>query len=211
VATPRPLPIYKDWLLLQLAALVFLLDQFSKFLVREFIPFQDSFPARGLVRITHNYNTGSAFGLFQGQNTALIFVAIIGITVLIMIYRSQPRPSNLMRLSLGMQIGGAAGNLLDRLHLGQVTDFIDVGPWPVFNLADASIVTGILLLVWLFLGPNRARGREAANQGVAGVGALQQQDGYRDAYSWCPVCEGDMVTVPGGWRCSSCGVRETIG
>lgn len=217
----RPLPIYKDLFLLQLAALVFLLDQFSKFMVRELLPFQDSFPREGFFRITHTFNTGSAFGLFQDQNTPLILVSFIGITVLILIYRSQPRASNLLRLSLGLQMGGAAGNLLDRLRLGHVTDFIDVGAWPVFNLADASIVVGISLLVWLFLGPNRAGEAELATQAVGDKEILANpplqrvergnyQDGHLDGYSWCPICDGDMVAVPHGWRCSTCGVRETI-
>ena len=146
-------PIYKDFTLLQLAAIVFLMDQFTKFLVREFLPFGYSYPFDGFFRITHTHNTGSAFGILQGQNTPLIFVSFIGIFVLVMIYRSQPRATNLLRTSLALQIGGAFGNLLDRLRLGSVTDFIDVGVWPVFNLADASIVTGLILLGWLLLRP----------------------------------------------------------
>ncbi|MSQ06524.1 MAG: signal peptidase II [Dehalococcoidia bacterium] len=147
----RPAPIYRDFILLQLAALVFLLDQLTKYAVRAFIPFRNSFPEDGFFRITHTFNTGSAFGMFQGQNTPLIFVSVVGIAVLVLVYRSQPQVTSLLRLSLGMQIGGAAGNLLDRLRLGHVTDFIDVGPWPVFNLADSSIVIGLLLLAWLLL------------------------------------------------------------
>ena len=151
-------PIYKDFTLLQLAAIVFLMDQFTKFLVREFLPFGYSYPFDGFFRITHTHNTGSAFGILQGQNTPLIFVSFIGIFVLVMIYRSQPRATNLLRTSLALQIGGAFGNLLDRLRLGSVTDFIDVGAWPVFNLADASIVTGLILLGWLLLRPGARNG-----------------------------------------------------
>ena len=150
----RRLPIYRDFNLLQLAAIVFLIDQLTKFLVRAYLPFGYSFPFDGFFRITHTHNTGSAFGILQGQNTPLIFVSFIGIFVLALIYRSQTRPTNLLRLSLGLQIGGALGNLLDRLRLGSVTDFIDVGPWPVFNLADASIVSGLVLLGWLLLRPS---------------------------------------------------------
>ncbi len=160
------LPFYKDLVLLQLAALVFLLDQFSKFVVREFLGFGESFPEAGFFRITHTHNTGSAFGLFQGQNVPLIIVAIVGITILVLIYRSQRRPSNLLRFSLGLQLGGAAGNLLDRVLLGHVTDFLKAGPWPVFNLADSSIVVGLVLLAWLFLKPQRRMGRPAAVEAV---------------------------------------------
>lgn len=138
-------------MLLQLAALVFLLDQLTKFVVRAYLPYRDSFPEDWWVRLTHVHNTGSAFGIFQGQNTPLIAVSVIGIAILVMVYQSQARPTALLRLSLGLQIGGALGNLLDRLRLGYVTDFIDVGPWPVFNIADSSIVIGLLLLAYIFL------------------------------------------------------------
>jgi signal peptidase II len=71
--------------------------------------------------------------------------------VLLYIYHTHPGPGRLVRLSLALLLGGAVGNLVDRLRLGHVVDFIDVGPWPVFNLADSSIVVGIILLAALFL------------------------------------------------------------
>ena len=149
--------IFKDLALIQLAALVVLCDQATKFLVREYLQLSQSVPTEGFFRITHTYNTGSAFGLFQGQNTPLIVVAVVGIFILGMIYRSQRPPSNLLRLSLGLQVGGAIGNLTDRLLFGHVTDFLDVGAWPIFNLADSSIVVGLVLLAWVFLKPGRKR------------------------------------------------------
>ncbi len=167
-AIPRK-PIYKDLFLLQLAAIVFLLDQLSKFLVREFLTFREAYPAEGFFRITHTHNTGSAFGILQDQNGPLILVSLIGITVLALIYRSQRSPSNLLRLALGLQIGGAAGNLVDRVLLGHVIDFIDVGTWPIFNLADSSIVVGLVLLAWLFLGPERFRGGDRSATGARAI------------------------------------------
>ena len=151
----RKRPIFLDFDLLQLAAIFFLLDQLTKFLVRAYLPFGHSYPATGFFRFTHAENTGSAFGLFQGHNTPLIVISFVGIFVLAMIYQSQPKPTNLLRLSLGLQIGGALGNLVDRFRLGAVTDFIDVGPWPIFNLADSSIICGLLLLGWIILQPGR--------------------------------------------------------
>jgi len=201
----RRVPFYKDLVLIQLAVLVFLIDQLTKFVVRAFLLFDESFPAEGLFRITHSYNTGSAFGMLQGQNTPLILVSFVGIAILLLVYRSQPRPTDLMRLSLGLQMGGAAGNLLDRLRLGHVTDFIDIGVWPVFNLADASIVTGLALLAWLFLRPGRAGHQGLTDEAVARVDGPAHPDGY----SWCPICDGQMVPLSVGWRCSVCGVRET--
>ena len=188
-------PIYKDFVLIQLAILVFVIDQFSKFLVRDQLLFRESFPATGFFRFTHTFNTGSAFGIFQNQNTPLILVSIIGIAILVMIFRSQRAPTGFLRLSIGLQIGGALGNLLDRLRLGHVTDFIDVGAWPVFNLADASIITGLVILAWVFL---------IAEQNDKKV------SGSIGGYGWCPVCDGEMRTVTDGWRCSTCGVKERL-
>jgi signal peptidase II len=162
----RRTPIYKDLALFQLALLFFLADQFSKFLVREFLELGESLPAQGFFRITHTYNTGSAFGLFRDQNFPLILASLIGITILVLIYRSQPRHGKVLRLSLALQLGGAAGNLLDRLRLGHVTDFLDVGIWPVFNLADSSIVIGLLMLAWLFLRPEQRRGESQPSPAI---------------------------------------------
>ena len=170
---------------------MFLLDQFTKFLVVSYLPYRASYPFRGFFRFTHTHNTGSAFGILQGMNDWLIWISVVGVFVLIMIYRSQPRPSNLLRLSLALQLGGAFGNLVDRLRLGWVTDFIDIGPWPIFNLADASIVTGLILLAWIL---TRSAPPETR------VNALD----------WCPVCEGEMRPIPGGWHCTTCGVKERI-
>jgi signal peptidase II len=199
----RSTPIYKDWTVLQLAALALLLDQFTKYLVIQLLPFHWSFPMEGFFRFTHVHNTGSAFGILQGLNTPLIFVSFVGVIILVVIYRSQPHPSNWLRLSLGLQLGGAFGNLIDRLRLGYVTDFIDVGPWPVFNLADASIVTGLVLLAWIFLRPGQERAPRRATDPT-------ESTVHQDSYFWCPVCDGEMVEVPGGWHCVWCGVKERI-
>ena len=189
-------PIYRDFLLIQLAVFVFLCDQFSKYLVSELLALGESVPREGFLRITHTFNTGSIFGLFQGQNTPLILVSFIGVAVLILLYRMQRFPTGLLRLSLGLQLGGAFGNLVDRIRLGHVTDWVDVGPWPVFNVADASIVTGLVILAWLFIMAERSS-PELASDSAWGDN--------------CPVCEGYMRTLPqGGWRCSTCGVRERV-
>ena len=194
--TRKRSPIYRDLLLIQLAVFVFLTDQFSKYLVRQILVLGESVPREGFLRITHTFNTGSIFGLFQGQNTPLILVSFIGVAVLILLYRTQRYPTGLLRLSLGLQLGGAFGNLVDRVRLGHVTDWVDVGPWPIFNVADASIVTGLVILAWLFIMAERS------------------STGPPSESTWgdnCPVCDGHMRTLPqGGWRCSTCGVRERV-
>lgn len=156
--------VYKDLVLFQLTVLVFLVDQLTKFLVRRWLAPHESFPEEGFFRITNTFNTGSAFGLFQDQNFPLILASVVGIAVLAFIYRSQRRPTNLLRLSLGLQLGGAAGNLLDRLRMGHVTDFVDVGPWPIFNVADASIVLGLLMLAWMFITADATKKQAAGSQ-----------------------------------------------
>ena len=175
--------IFRDLALLQLAALVVLCDQATKFLVREYLQLSQSVPVEGFFRITHTYNTGSAFGLFQGQNTPLIVVAFAGVFILGLIYRSQRPPSNLLRLSLGLQVGGAIGNLTDRLLFGRVTDFLDVGAWPIFNLADSSIVVGLVLLAWVFLKPGRRQAETSVDgPGLAGTGTAQPSDSRLERY-----------------------------
>ena len=162
----------------------------------------------GFFRITHTQNTGSAFGLFPDQNTALILVAFLGITILALLYRNLRPTTNLLRLSLGLQMGGAAGNLLDRLLQGHVTDFVDIGPWPVFNVADSSIVIGLLLLFWLHGIPWERFGSGRLEREVAEAARSGLMDQRQS--SWCPVCDGVMEPVMWGWRCSTCGVKERI-
>jgi len=74
-------------------------------------------------------------------------------------------PRSLFRISLGLQLGGAFGNLLDRVLYGRVTDFIKIGPWPVFNVADSAVVVGMIILVWLLAFPSRkAKERTSINE-----------------------------------------------
>ena len=141
----------RHWLLLGLVAFIYGLDQVTKYAVSHTLDLGHSWPAEGFFRITHSYNTGSAFGLFSGQNTTLILVSFVGIGLLAWIYRTQPNPSHWLRVSLGLQLAGAIGNLTDRLSIGRVVDFIDVGPWPIFNVADSSLVIGVALLGWVLL------------------------------------------------------------
>ena len=138
-----------DLLLAALILAVFIIDQVTKSWVRASLIEGASRPRDGFLRITHISNTGSAFGLFPNQTMFLLIASLVGIAVLLIFFRKQAGHGFMVRTSLGLQLGGAAGNLVDRITMGKVTDFIDVGAWPVFNLADASIVTGIVILAWL--------------------------------------------------------------
>lgn len=143
-------------LLVLVAGLVILLDQVTKAIVRANLPFGSSWsPFEGMasfIRIVHWENHGAAFGMFQGGG--LIFGVLAAIVSLIIIVYFPRIPENyvIMRIALAMQMGGALGNLIDRLRFGPVTDFIAVGRFPVFNIADASITVGVaILLVFIWL------------------------------------------------------------
>ena len=122
-------------------------DQATKGLVTRTMSPGQSIPDEGFVRATYVLNTGSAFGLFPDQTLLLTLASLVGIGVLLYFYRTHPADSFILRLSLGLMLGGAMGNLIDRVRLGHVVDFIDVGAWPVFNLADSAIVVGLIGLL----------------------------------------------------------------
>lgn len=135
------------WLLL---ALSLGLDQLSKALVVENLVRGESWPDDGFFRITHAWNTGTAFSLFQDQSSILTFVSFGAVIALYFVYRSVDSPTLWVRMAFGLLLGGAFGNLIDRIRLGHVTDFVDIGPWPIFNVADSSIVVGIFVLFIFF-------------------------------------------------------------
>ena len=150
--------IFKDyWFLFLIAGIILILDQISKALVRNNIPFGGQWiPFEWLssfFRFVHWENTGAAFGL--GQNLGLIFtlLAFVVIGAILYYFPQIDRSDWLIRVALSLQMGGAIGNLTDRLiHDYVVTDFISVGGFPVFNVADASISVGtavLILGVWI--------------------------------------------------------------
>jgi signal peptidase II len=139
-----------------LAALVVLADQYSKHVVRTTLPVNATWnPLPWLApfaRILYIQNTGAAFGLFKEAGLFFTVVAVI-VSVIIVVYTQRlPAGHWWMRIALGMQLGGALGNLVDRLIFRTVTDFISVGNFAIFNVADASISLGVVLLaliMWL--------------------------------------------------------------
>lgn len=138
-------------LLIGLASLIVFLDQLTKVLVRENLAIGETWmPWKWLepyARIVHWQNTGAAFGIFQNSNLILMILSII-VSIAIVIYYQKVQPEEtLMRIAFSMQFGGALGNLVDRIKIGHVTDFISVGTFPVFNIADACVTVGVSLLV----------------------------------------------------------------
>lgn len=139
-----------------IAAVIVGLDQWTKYLVRTQIPLGGSWsPWAWLApyaRIVHWQNTGAAFGMFQGFGLVFTVLAFI-VTIAILYYFPRvPRNEWLLRITMTMMLGGAVGNLIDRLTIGTVTDFVSVGTFAVFNVADASISVGtaiMVLAVWI--------------------------------------------------------------
>lgn len=139
-----------------IALLVVSIDQLTKLWIELNLAVGESLPESGFLRLTHIQNTGASFGLFQGQTTALSIVSIIGIGVILYLitfmYRRIPLLSNVVvKVSLGLMLGGVTGNLIDRLSSGYVTDFIDFNFWPAFNIADSATVVGAIILAYLLL------------------------------------------------------------
>jgi len=138
-------------LLIVLAGMVVVLDQISKEWVRQNLqPYQSITPIEsldGIFRIVHAQNMGAAFGIFQ-QGSLLFTLLAIVVALVIVYYYPQIHAKDIpLRLALGLQLGGAVGNLVDRLNHGHVTDWIAVGNFPVFNIADSSITVGAAVLV----------------------------------------------------------------
>jgi signal peptidase II len=158
------------------AALILLADQISKHLVAARLEEGQSTDLAPwltpIFRITHVTNTGVAFGLFPQGSYFFIVVAIIVIAAIILYYRHLPAGQWLTRVALSLQLGGASGNLLDRLrHQGRVVDFIDLNfwplhNWPVSNIADISIVSGVILLTIMMLWEERQLAREGQQESV---------------------------------------------
>jgi signal peptidase II len=148
---------FRDYLvLLPPVAVIILFDQWTKNWVRTTIPLGGSWSPwpwlEPYARFVHWQNTGAAFGIFQNLSLVFTILAFIVSIAILYYFPRLPRGEWLMRLALIMQLGGAVGNLIDRLTIGTVTDFISVGTFAVFNLADASISVGtaiLILAVWL--------------------------------------------------------------
>jgi len=150
--------IRKYWQIIVIAIVIVVLDQWTKGLVRANIPLGGQWLPEGwdglspYMRIVHWYNTGAAFGIFKEGSMVFTVLAFIVIGLILYYYPQVENADWSLRLAMSMQLGGAVGNLIDRLTIGHVTDFISVGTFPVFNVADSSISVGavvLLLGIWV--------------------------------------------------------------
>jgi len=127
-------------------------DQVSKYLILHQLPLGESFPLiSNIFHLTMIHNTGIAFGLFQ-QNPSMLTL-LIGLCVLLLAVFSfrMLKESRWEQIAYGLILGGACGNLIDRIRFGWVVDFLDFRIWPVFNLADSGITIGVILFAWKIL------------------------------------------------------------
>ena len=156
---------FQHSILFAIAAFVIVADQISKNYIRNTLALFESFapiPTLGdFFTIINTHNTGAAFGMFKEGGGIFTVVAIVVAAAIIFYYRQIPEGQIAIRIALGLQLGGAIGNLVDRLLYGTVTDFIffhwyDLINAPIFNLADLSITSGVVILALLMWGEHRA-------------------------------------------------------
>jgi signal peptidase II len=151
------------------AGAILTVDQVTKAVVRGLMEVDQYFPGpEWPLRLHYVTNTGAAFGILQGQVAFLIFTSLIGMAAIAYYFFTRPtgQPE---AVALGMMLGGAAGNLVDRLRLGEVTDFLSFPHYPSFNVADASIVMALALLVAAHMLPRRPR--------LPGPGRMDSEEG----------------------------------
>ncbi len=130
---------------------IIFLDQGSKFLATKFLHLNTPVVIiKNFLNFTLVHNRGAAFGNFQNKLFLLIFISIFAIALIFYNLRDK-RNSTIFKLSLSLILGGAIGNLIDRLRFGFVIDFLDLRVWPVFNLADSVITIAAFLIIWELL------------------------------------------------------------
>lgn len=162
-------PVVRAWALAgAVCALVLAADQAAKAAIEAHIVVGEYVQVLGPLELTLSHNSGVAFGLAGGAGVKLVLVTALALGVIGYLFARNPlRPG--MWLAVGLLAGGALGNLVDRLRHDAVTDFIAVGSWPPFNLADVSITLGVLLLV-LFYMRDAEREEQTDREGGATAG-----------------------------------------
>lgn len=130
------------------AGLTLIFDQLVKYIVQTNMQELQSIPLiRDVLHLTYVLNPGAAFSILPNKTGFLILIAVVVVAAIVYYNRQLPADKVLMRTALGLQVGGALGNLLDRLRFAQVVDFIDFRVFPVFNIADIAISIGVGLLI----------------------------------------------------------------
>lgn len=151
------------------AVIVFVLDQLTKYLFVQQIGMGNAFtpiPALDWFRFVGIYNTGTACGYLPQLSIVFTLAPFFILAVVIWFYRSQRTPSWLLSIGVGLIMGGAFGNLVDRLRYGYVVDFISFFNIPIFNMADAAVSTAVVIMLLWSLREDSNKPREAAGEGT---------------------------------------------
>lgn len=143
--------------LLGISGTIVVLDQVTKAIVTSNLAHSSVTLLGGAVLLELTRNTGAAFSTFPGGGLAFTIIALLVSVGIVLFYRRATERSGLLAVALGLVLGGAVGNLFDRVRLGYVVDFIDLRWWPVFNLADSAIVIGVGLILLHSILPERCQ------------------------------------------------------
>lgn len=129
------------------AFIVLFFDQFSKYLVLQRMDFQETFPViENIFHITLITNPGAAFGMMEHRIAFFVAITLVVVAVIVAFLLYLPAENKMLKIGLALQLGGAMGNLVDRLRFGYVVDFFDFLIWPIFNIADIAIVVGLFFI-----------------------------------------------------------------
>ncbi|MGI6576207.1 MAG: signal peptidase II [bacterium] len=135
-----------------MAVLILALDQVTKLWVQNSMVPQESIPLLpGIFHLTYVQNTGAAFGIMKGKTLFFVIITAVVVGFVLYIIPQITKGQLQLRLAMGLLLGGAVGNLIDRVRFGYVIDFFDFRIWPVFNIADSAVVVGVALLFWFIL------------------------------------------------------------
>lgn len=138
--------------ILILAMAVVVIDQWSKYYVQTHMSLGMSIPLiPSVFHLTYILNPGAAFGILENQRTFFVIVGLLMIGAVVYLYPRIPANMRLLRLGTGLMIGGAVGNVIDRIQTGHVVDFFDFRIWPIFNIADIAIVVGVSCIIYTLL------------------------------------------------------------
>jgi signal peptidase II len=142
-----------------LCAVVVAADQAVKARIEDKIALGEVVDVIGPLSLTLSHNKGVAFGLAGGAGLGLVLVTLAALALIAFVFSRDPEKPG-MWVAVGLLAGGAVGNLVDRLAAGEVTDYVVVGSWPAFNLADIAITVGVVLMVLIYLRDAEAADRD---------------------------------------------------
>lgn len=143
------------WILVVVGLTTIMIDQVTKWLVIQNLDYRETWVPLGFLEgifdFTYIRNTGAAFGMAENFGNVFLIIAVLVTSIIVFYYRQLPAGSWPVRISMGLMLGGALGNAIDRLRLGYVVDFFHLHGWPIFNIADSAISVGVvswLIFTW---------------------------------------------------------------